>query len=64
MRRYLTMAMMAFQSLFPVSVFGLSVGQTAPDFVAPSTHGPIHLKEYAGKRAVVLALYYKDFTPG
>jgi hypothetical protein len=64
MTRYLTMAMMAFQSLFPVSVFGLAVGQPAPDFVATSTRGPIHLKEYAGKRAVVLAVYYKDFTPG
>jgi len=64
MRRYLTMAMMAFQSLFPGSVFGLAVGQPAPDFVAPSTQGPIHLREYAGKRAVVLAVYYKDFTSG
>ena len=64
MKRYLTMAVMAFQSLFPVSVFGLAVGQPAPDFVATSTQGPIRLKEYAGKRAVVLAVYYKDFTPG
>jgi hypothetical protein len=64
MERYLTMAMMAIHSLFPMSVFGLAVGQPAPDFVAPSTQGPIHLKEYAGIRAVVLAIYYKDFTPG
>ncbi len=64
MKQYLTMAVMAFQSLFPVSVFGLAVGQPAPDFVAQSTQGPIQLKEYAGKRTVVLAVYYKDFTPG
>jgi peroxiredoxin Q/BCP len=64
LQRYLTMAMMAIHSLFPVSVFGLAVGQPAPDFVAPSTQGPIRLGEYAGKRAVVLAVYYKDFTPG
>jgi hypothetical protein len=64
MRHYLTMAMMAIQSLFPLSVFGLAVGQPAPDFLAPSTQGPIHLREYAGKRNVVLAIYYKDFTPG
>jgi len=64
MQRYLTLAMMAIQSLFPLSAFGLAAGQPAPDFVAPSTQGPIHLRGYAGKRAVVLAVYYKDFTPG
>ena len=40
------------------------VGDQAPGFEAPSTRGTIHLADYLGKKSVVLAFYYADFTPG
>jgi len=42
----------------------LSVGDEAPDFTLPSTAGDITLSDYQGKKAVVLAFYFKDFTSG
>ena len=41
----------------------LAVGDSAPDFEAASTAGPIVLSETLEKGPVVLALYYADFTP-
>lgn len=40
------------------------VGEPAPDFEAPSTAGTIRLSDYRGKKHVVLAFYFADFTPG
>lgn len=40
----------------------LQPGDPAPAFAAPSTHGPVALADFRGKRAVVLALYFADFT--
>jgi thioredoxin-dependent peroxiredoxin len=46
-------------SLLPV------IGKPAPDFTLPSTTGePISLKQYKGKKTVVLYFYPKDETPG
>lgn len=46
-------------SLLPV------IGKPAPDFTLPSTTGePITLKQYKGKKTVVLYFYSKDETPG
>lgn len=46
-------------SLLPV------IGKPAPDFSLPSTTGePISLKQYKGKKTVVLYFYPKDETPG
>ena len=43
----------------------LSVGDPAPDFRLPSTEGrEISLKEFRGKKNVVLYFYPKDDTPG
>ena len=43
----------------------LKIGDTAPDFNLPSTEGRnISLKEYRGKKTVVLYFYPKDDTPG
>ncbi|MEK6684138.1 MAG: thioredoxin-dependent thiol peroxidase [Nitrospirota bacterium] len=43
----------------------LSVGDPAPDFRLPSTEGrEISLKEFHGKKNVVLYFYPKDDTPG
>jgi peroxiredoxin Q/BCP len=39
-------------------------GEPAPLFEAPSTDGTIRLADYRGKKAVVLAFYFADFTSG
>ena len=39
------------------------VGATAPPFEADSTTGTVRLSEYLGKKNIVLAIYYQDFTP-
>ena len=43
---------------------GVEVGMKAPDFEAESTMGTIRLSDYLGKKNVLLAVYYKDFTGG
>lgn len=43
----------------------LKVGDTAPDFSLLDERGlPVGLKNYLGKKVVVLYFYPKDFTPG
>jgi thioredoxin-dependent peroxiredoxin len=41
----------------------LRLGDTVPDFTQASTHGDIHLYEWAGDSWVVLFSHPKDFTP-
>ncbi len=41
----------------------LQLGDTAPDFTAPSTEGSIHLYEFLGDGWGVLFSHPKDFTP-
>lgn len=43
----------------------VQVGDTAPDFTLPSQSGePVSLKDFIGKKSVVLYFYPKDDTPG
>jgi peroxiredoxin Q/BCP len=43
----------------------LKVGDTAPDFSLLDEHGlPVSLKDFRGKKVVVLYFYPKDFTSG
>jgi P pilus assembly chaperone PapD len=42
----------------------LEVGDPAPSFAAESTAGPLQLADYQGKKNVLLAFYFKDFTGG
>lgn len=43
----------------------LKVGDAAPDFSLLDEHGlPVSLKDYLGKKIVVLYFYPKDFTSG
>lgn len=39
-------------------------GDPAPLFEAPSTDGTIRLADFRGRKPVVLAFYFADFTPG
>jgi len=39
------------------------VGSKAPSFEAVATTGTVRLAEFLGKKHVVLAIYYRDFTP-
>jgi thioredoxin-dependent peroxiredoxin len=41
----------------------IRLGDTAPDFTADSTEGPIHFHEYLGNGWGVLFSHPKDFTP-
>ena len=41
----------------------LSVGDEAPDFELPSTHGPLRLRDITDKKKVILAFYTEDNTP-
>jgi alkyl hydroperoxide reductase subunit AhpC len=41
----------------------IQLGDTAPDFTAESTEGPIHFYDWAGNNWVVLFSHPKDYTP-
>lgn len=41
----------------------LRLGDIVPDFEAPTTEGPIHFHEWAGKSWVVLFSHPKNYTP-
>lgn len=49
--------------LLPAIAGANLVGQPAPDFSGESTFGTIRLGDYAGKKNVILAFYFADFTP-
>jgi hypothetical protein len=63
MHKYLILAVLGFQTLFPASVFALAAGEKAPPFRAQSTQGPVGIEDFRGKKNVVLAYYFRDFTP-
>jgi peroxiredoxin Q/BCP len=41
----------------------LKVGDTAPDFTAPTQDGDVHLHGLLATGPVILYFYYRDFTP-
>jgi hypothetical protein len=48
----------------PLAALAIDAGGKAPDFEAESSMGPVKLSDYTGKKNVLLAFYFKDFTGG
>ena len=63
MKKYLVALFAFFLTLVPLSANALEVGDEAPQFEAFSDKGPINLMDYQGKKNVVLAFYFADYTP-
>jgi hypothetical protein len=64
MKRFIKAVTVLFSTLLASNAVALQVGDTAPDFSAPSTKGEIVLGQLVKQGPVVLAIYYADFTPG
>jgi peroxiredoxin Q/BCP len=63
MKNILTIFMSSFLALLPVYATALEIGDEAPLFEAVSDKGPVNLGDFRGKKNVVLAFYFADFTP-
>ena len=63
MKKYVLAVILIVLISVPSYSHALSAGDKAPGFEAPSTHGNVILSEFEGKKNVVLAFYYADFSP-
>jgi peroxiredoxin Q/BCP len=63
MKKILIALFAGFLALVALSANALEVGDKAPQFETVSDKGPINLLDYRGKKNVVLAFYYADYTP-
>ena len=50
--------------VFTALAAAVDIQGKAPVFEAESTTGTIRLADYLGKKNVLLAFYFKNFTPG
>ncbi len=58
------LVLLAIVLALPVMSGAVEVGDKAPDFELPSTMGgKITLRDYVGKRNVILEFYVLDFAP-
>ena len=48
----------------PLAAFAVEAEGKAPEFEAESTAGTLKLSDYIGKKNVLLAFNFKDFTGG
>jgi peroxiredoxin Q/BCP len=64
MKKIMMLFLFAVLVISAVPAYGVNVGDKAPVFEGESTQGTIRLSDYLGKKVVVLAFYFKDFTPG
>jgi peroxiredoxin Q/BCP len=63
MKKLLITLFACFLALVSVSANAREVGDEAPQFEAVSDKGPINLLDYRGRKNVVLAFYFADFSP-
>lgn len=63
MKNLIAALLAGFLSLAPIFASALEVGDEAPLFEAFSDKGPVNLLDYRGQKNVVLAFYFKDFSP-
>jgi hypothetical protein len=63
MKKFIVALFACFLALVPVLTNALEVGDEAPQFEAVSDKGPISLQNYLGKKNVLLAFYFEDFSP-
>ena len=61
---FLLMVLATMLSLAVTHAAAVEVGDPAPAFEVESTSGTIRLADYQGKKNVLLAFYFKDFTGG
>jgi peroxiredoxin Q/BCP len=61
---FLTAAVLLVGLAAAAPVRALEVGQPAPAFTADSSVGKIALADFRGKKNVLLAFYFADFTGG
>jgi peroxiredoxin len=57
-------ALILFLALGPRIAAAVEEGEKAPPFEEDSTMGTIRLADHGGKKLVLLAFYFKDFTGG
>lgn len=63
MKKFLIALLVIFMTPLAGLTAALEVGDPAPLFEATSDKGPVKLEEYQGRKNVVLAFYFADFTP-
>ena len=63
MRKFFIIILASFWIFFPLLAGALEVGDEAPLFEGMSDKGLVKLIDYRGKKNVVLAFYFADFTP-
>lgn len=63
MRRIILLVTGFILAFSPGIVLGLEAGDRAPLFEGASTQGQVRLQDFLGKKHVVLAFYFGDFTP-
>ncbi len=64
MKRIIRAGAVIAATLLASKAAALGIGEVAPDFTVPSTHGDITLSQVLEQGPVILALYYADFTSG
>ena len=63
MKKFIVALLAGLLTLVPVMAAALEVGDEAPLFEAISDKGPVNLIDYRGRKNVVLAFYFADFSP-
>jgi len=63
MKKKLICAVVLALFLSPAAAMAVDAGEKSVDFSGESTAGKVKLSDYLGKKNVVLALFFRAFTP-